>query len=338
MSNQALCSKPNAAPAPSPVLAVTNLTVRFERDAGALDIVRGVSFDLNRGGTVCLVGESGCGKTMTALALLRLTPPGSRIASGRVVLEGRDLTALPEEAMRRVRGRECAMIFQEPMSSLNPVLRIGDQVAEPLIEHQHLSRAEALERAALALDEVGIPAARHRLRDYPHHLSGGMRQRVMIAMALVCGPRLLLADEPTTALDVTIQGQILDLLRERTAATGMGLLLITHDLSVVAEAADRVGVMYAGKIVECAPVERLFAEALHPYTTGLMHAVPSRRRTGAGRLATIPGLVPSPGALPSGCAFAPRCNRAMPVCTCQEPPLCEPLPGQTVQCWLYAKP
>jgi peptide/nickel transport system ATP-binding protein len=314
---------------------VESLTVRFERDAGGIDVVRDIGFALNKGETLCLVGESGCGKSMTALSLLRLTPPGSRI-SGRIVLNGLELTALPEEAMRRVRGRQCAMIFQEPMTSLNPVLRLGDQIAEPLIEHCGATRAQAREQALKALREVGMPAAEQRLRDYPHQLSGGMRQRVMIAMALICDPGLLLADEPTTALDVTIQGQILALLHERTGARGMGLILITHDLSVVAEAADAVCVMYAGKIVEQAPVALLFGKPLHPYTVGLMGAVPARRSGRGTRLTTIPGVVPAPGALPPGCAFAPRCNRAMPVCAREQPPLSLPVPGHAVQCWLHA--
>jgi peptide/nickel transport system ATP-binding protein len=316
---------------------VDGLTVCFDHDAGGpggIAVVRNLGFTLNKGETLCLVGESGCGKSMAALSLLRLTPPDSRV-SGRVTLSGVELTALSEEAMRRVRGRRCAMIFQEPMTSLNPVLRIGDQIAEPLIEHCGATPATAREQALQALREVGMPAAEQRLRDYPHQLSGGMRQRVMIAMALICGPDLLLADEPTTALDVTIQGQILALLRERTSAGGMGLVLITHDLGVVAEAADTVGVMYAGEIVEQAPVARLFAEPLHPYTLGLMGAVPGRRSGRGARLATIPGIVPAPGALPPGCAFAPRCGRAMPVCA-QEPPLCRPGPDHQVRCWLQA--
>jgi oligopeptide/dipeptide ABC transporter ATP-binding protein len=221
------------------------------------------------------------------------------------------------------------------MTSLNPVLRIGDQIAEPLIEHHGATRGQAMERALGALREVGMPAAEQRLRDYPHQLSGGMRQRVMIAMALICNPALLLADEPTTALDVTIQGQILALLHERTSARGMGLILITHDLSVVASAADVVGVMYAGKIVEQAPVEQLFARPLHPYTVGLMGAVPARRPAKGARLTTMPGVVPAPGALPPGCAFAPRCGRATSACA-QQPPLFRPVPDHAVQCWLHA--
>jgi oligopeptide/dipeptide ABC transporter ATP-binding protein len=322
-----------------PTLEVEDLHVRFAYDAAGIDVVRGVGFSLYPGQTLSLVGESGCGKSMTALAVMGLTPPGGRVAGGGVRLfDGNrhvDLLRLPDASMRHIRGRVCAMIFQEPMTSLNPVLRIGDQVAEPLLRHERLSRAEGRARAERALAEVGIPAAAHRMRDYPHQLSGGMRQRVMIAMALICGPRLLLADEPTTALDVTIQGQILELLLERTANSGMSMLLITHDLSVVAEAADAVGVMYAGEIVELARVAELFAHPLHPYTWGLMDAIPTRHAPRGTRLATISGAVPSPGDVPPGCTFAPRCARAMPVCRRERPPATVDS-GHRVSCWLHA--
>ncbi len=318
-----------------PLLDVAGLSVSFAQNGATASVVRGVSFSVDQGETLCLVGESGSGKSMTALGILRLTPPGSLVRADHLTLDGNDLTAFSEEAIRKVRGKQCGMIFQEPMTSLNPVLRIGDQVAEPLIAHDGLPRAEALDRAVEALRQVGIPAAGQRIRDYPHQLSGGMRQRVMIAMALICGPRLLLADEPTTALDVTIQGQILDLLHRQTAERGMGLVLITHDLNVVAETADRVGVMYAGQIVEYAPVGDLFARPLHPYTQGLMGAAPSRTGRG-GRLATITGTVPSPLHLPPGCAFAPRCPKAMAACAELDPAVRVEGPGHSVRCLLYS--
>ena len=314
----------------APLLEVERLGVSF----GPAEVVRDISFSVAAGETLCLVGESGSGKSMTALATLRLTPPGSRVQADRIVLNGIDLAELSEEGIRKIRGKQCAMIFQEPMTSLNPVLRIGDQVAEPLLEHERISREDALERAVLALKQVGIPAAAQRMKDYPHQLSGGMRQRVMIAMALICEPRLLLADEPTTALDVTIQGQILNLLRTQTHERGMGLVLITHDLNVVAETSDHVGVMYAGRIVEYAPVAELFARPLHPYTQGLMGAAPSR--TGRGeRLATIAGTVPSPLQYPTGCAFAPRCPKAVDACAHEDPEERTVGPGHSLRCLLY---
>jgi len=327
----------HAVPQPQsvPLLDVRNLFVRFSDDGTGFDVVRGISFSVASGKTLCLVGESGSGKSMTALALLRLAPQGSRVRADRLALDGLDTTDLSESAIRELRGRQCAMIFQEPMTSLNPVLRIGDQVAEPLMAHMGMPRAEARDHALEALRQVGIPAAAERMRDYPHQLSGGMRQRVMIAMALVCGPRLLLADEPTTALDVTIQGQILDLLHARTVERGMGLVLITHDLNVVAETADEVCVMYAGQIVEQAPVAEIFARPLHPYTQGLMEAAPSRERRGT-RLITIAGTVPPARRMPPGCAFAPRCPRAMPACSETPPEMYEPVPGHTARCLLCA--
>ena len=287
-------SAPSPIPATSaPLLQAEGVTVRFDACERPFDVVRDVSFTLHPGRTLCLVGESGCGKSMTALSLLRLIPEPGRLAAGRILFEGRDLAGLPESEMERVRGRDIGMIFQEPMTSLNPVIRVGEQVAEPLMRHLRLSKKAALAEAVELFRLVGIPAPDMRVRDYPHQLSGGMRQRVMIATALACKPRLLLADEPTTALDVTIQGQILALLGDLSRERGMGLLLITHDLGVVAEMADEVGVMYAGRIVERAPVRALFAEPLHPYTRGLIRSAPtldtppsiSRRDAPSGRAA-----------------------------------------------------
>ena len=320
------------------LLTVDRLTVRLETARAAFDAVSDVSFAIRPGETLSLVGESGCGKSLTALAILRLLPEVGRLSAGRVLYEGEDLASLSEADMRRVRGRRIGMIFQEPMTSLNPVLRVGDQVAEPLRQHLGLPRREALNRAAELFRQVGIPAAEDRIRDYPHQLSGGMRQRVMIAMALACSPRLLLADEPTTALDVTIQGQILALLKQLTAERGMGLLLITHDLGVVAETADRVGVMYAGQIVEQAAVRDLFKSPLHPYTVGLMGSVPTVDMRPDARLAAIPGTVPPPGLRPSGCLFRPRCPKAFEACAA-EPPLLARETDQggvrRVRCWLH---
>ena len=273
---------------------------------------------------------------MTALSLLRLIPEPGRLAAGRILFEGRDLAGLPESEMERVRGRDIGMIFQEPMTSLNPVIRVGEQVAEPLMRHLRLSKKAALAEAVELFRLVGIPAPDMRVRDYPHQLSGGMRQRVMIATALACKPRLLLADEPTTALDVTIQGQILALLGDLSRERGMGLLLITHDLGVVAEMADEVGVMYAGRIVERAPVRALFAEPLHPYTRGLIRSAPTLETPPSAKLDAIPGTVPSPGALPQGCPFRPRCPEAHGRCF-KTPPTVEsagPDGVREVCCWL----
>ncbi len=312
-----------------PLLEVRDLTVRFAATTGFFDVVRQVSFTLWAGQTLCLVGESGSGKTMTALALLGLVPEPGRVVEGSIHFSGRELTALSEAKMRQIRGVEMGMIFQEPMTALNPVLRVGEQVAEPLVHHWNISRREALTRAEELFRQVGIPAPASRLREYPHQLSGGMRQRVMIAMALACNPIVLLADEPTTALDVTIQGQILALLGRLTSERGMGLVLITHDLGVVAQTADMVGVMYAGEIVEFAPVRELFALPLHPYTRGLMRSAPAleglhsstnvaaRRR--CRRLETIPGTVAQPWALPEGCPFRPRCADAHERCLIPPP-------------------
>jgi peptide/nickel transport system ATP-binding protein len=318
-----------------PLLEVEGLKTWFYTRDGVVRAVDGVSFDVQPGETVAMVGESGCGKSVTSLSILRLiaSPPGRTIA-GRITFEGRDLLALPEEEMRKVRGNEISMIFQEPMTSLNPVLTIGRQIAETLTVHRGLSRGDAMARAVEMLKLVNIPEPESRTDQYPHQLSGGMRQRVMIAMALACGPKLLIADEPTTALDVTIQAQILDLMRELKARTGAAILLITHDLGVVAEMAQRVFVMYAGRKVEEAPVAELFARPRHPYTRGLLASIP---RLGAAaarkRLAEIPGVVPSLREAIPGCVFAPRCAYATERCRREYPPLERKADGHFVACW-----
>jgi oligopeptide/dipeptide ABC transporter ATP-binding protein len=292
-----------------PLLEIDNLNVAFNTDRGQIRPVRDVSLAIHEGQTVAVVGESGCGKSVTALSVLRLipTPPGQYLG-GAVRFDGRDLLALPERDMRTVRGREIAMIFQEPMTSLNPVYTIGDQIIEAVTLHQHVSATKARDIAEDALRDVGIADPGRRLGEYPHQMSGGMRQRVMIAMALSCRPRLLIADEPTTALDVTIQAQILELLRKLQRERGMAIMLITHDLGVVAENADVVAVMYASRVVEFATVEDLFDHPQHPYTQGLLRAVP-KLNAHAQRLETIPGTVPNPARFPSGCKFHTRCPR-----------------------------
>ncbi|HEY8749969.1 MAG TPA: ABC transporter ATP-binding protein [Tepidisphaeraceae bacterium] len=292
-----------------PLLKVSNLNVGFETNRGLLRPVRDVSFSIYPGQTVALVGESGCGKSVTSLSILRLIPePPGRMLGGEILFEGRDLLQLPERDMRSVRGKDIAMIFQEPMTSLNPVYTIGDQIAEAVVLHQKVSETDAYRIAEEALHDVGIADPHRRLNEYPHQMSGGMRQRVMIAMALSCRPKLLIADEPTTALDVTIQAQILELLRKLQRERGMSILLITHDLGVVAENADVVAVMYASRIVEVATVEDLFDRPQHPYTEGLFRSVPKLGNE-AERLVTIPGAVPNPARFPTGCKFHPRCPR-----------------------------
>ena len=314
------------------LLRVEGLCVEFATEAGTLRAVDGIDLTIERGETLALVGESGCGKTMTALAIMGLVPePAGRIAAGRINFDGVDLQSLSAAERRAYRGSRIAMIFQEPMTSLNPAFTIGDQIGEGLIRHQGLSRRAARAEAIELLRRVHVPAPQQRADDYPHRLSGGMRQRAMIAIALACAPSLLIADEPTTALDVTIQAQILELLRELREATGAAMLLITHNLGVVAETADRVAVMYAGRIVEEAPVARLFAVPQHPYTIGLLGAVP-RLAGGRDRLATIEGNVPDPLHLPPGCRFAPRCPFAEPRCHAEDPTLLELGPGHRAAC------
>jgi oligopeptide/dipeptide ABC transporter ATP-binding protein len=336
-SARAAADSPPPAAAVPPLLQVRDLRTYFLTDNGIAKAVDGVTFDLPAGEVLGLVGESGCGKSVTALSLLRLIPiPPGKIASGQVLFRGQDLLALDERHMRRVRGHQISMIFQEPMTSLNPVFTVGSQIIEAVTLHLGLRRAEAERRTVEMLAKVGIPDAARRVKQYPHEMSGGMRQRVMTAMALSTNPALVIADEPTTALDVTIQAQILDLLNQLRREFGMSVLLITHDLGVIAEMAHRVAVMYAGKIAEAAPVETLFAEPLHPYTQGLFRSMP---RLGArkAKLEVIPGTVPDARHFPSGCKFHPRCPRAFAPCPEHEPPL-EPVgPEHACACWAVFK-
>jgi peptide/nickel transport system ATP-binding protein len=321
-----------------PLLSVQNLVTTFRTDAGVLRAVDDVSFDLPERGTIGIVGESGCGKSVTSLSILRLLPePQARIAEGRVLYRGRDLVTLPEKEMRALRGAKISMIFQEPMTSLNPVYTVGTQIAEAVRLHRDVSRKQARERAIELLRLVGIPDPQSRVDAYPHELSGGMRQRIMIAMALSCDPEILIADEPTTALDVTIQAQILALLRRLKDELGMSVILITHDLGVVAEFVDHVVVMYAGRVVESSPVDELFASPRHPYTRGLLRSIPrigsSVVEPGArrARLPTIEGVVPSLLDLPAGCRFRSRCDLARDACK-EEPALRAIGPLRTSRC------
>jgi oligopeptide/dipeptide ABC transporter ATP-binding protein len=320
------------------LLEVKDLRTHFQTRAGLVRAVDGVSFYLDRGELLGLVGESGCGKSMTALSVMRLIAPPGKIVSGEVLFDGTDLLRLSDAEMRQMRGDDIAMIFQDPMTSLNPVYTVGEQIAEALRLHRKMSRKEARQATIEAMREVAIPDPARRINDYPHQLSGGMRQRVMIAMALACNPKLLIADEPTTALDVTIQAQILELLDELRKQRDLAVLLITHDLGVVAEVADRVAVMYTGRIVEESPVEELFARPKHPYTEGLLRSVPKLTTDDVvkkERLETIEGVVPSPTELPPGCHFAPRCPHRMPRCTEHDIPLYQLDGGVQVRCVLY---
>jgi len=324
------------------LLEIEDLSVHFHTPEGVARAVDGVSFGLAPGETIGLVGESGCGKSVTALSILGLIPsPPGKIESGKIRFNGQNLLDLDSESLRKIRGRHISMIFQEPMTSLNPVLPIGLQVAEPLMVHQGLSRTEAFGKAADWLDHVKIPAAAKRLNDYPHQLSGGMRQRVMIAMAMVCGPRLLIADEPTTALDVTIQAQILSLMLRLKDELEMSLLLITHDLGVVAQMASRMVVMYAGQIVEEASAADLFDLPFHPYTQGLLKSIPRTGRSGAGtkkRLAELPGTVPPLTQTIAGCKFADRCPHRFERCRAKQPTLFRIAAGHRARCWLKEHP
>ena len=324
-----------AQPTAKAVLEVTGLVTEFHTREGAGRAVNGVSFSVQPGETLGIVGESGCGKSVTALSILGLVPsPPGRVVAGCASLEGRDLLAMSARELGDVRGNEVAMIFQEPMTSLNPVLTAGYQIGEALRRHEGLSRRSAKARSIELLELVRIPEPERRVDEYPHQLSGGMRQRAMIAMALACNPKVLIADEPTTALDVTIQAQVLDLILDLQARLDTAVILITHDLGVIAEAAHRVIVMYAGRKVEEADVRPLFAAPLHPYTRGLMASVPQLgRTTSAGRLAEIPGVVPSLTGMPEGCAFAPRCPLADARCRAEVPPFEERLPNHRVACW-----
>jgi len=327
-------------PATTPILVVEDLVTSFRTGGGWHPAVRNVSFAVNHDETLAIVGESGCGKSVTALSIMRLVPPANgRVAGGHIRFAGRDLVDLGEEEMRTLRGDRISMIFQEPMTSLNPVLTVGFQVAEALRYHRDMRRRESDAAALDLLDQVKIPSARQRFADYPHQFSGGMRQRVMIAMALACRPELLLADEPTTALDVTIQAQVLALLAELKAAYGMAMIFITHNLGVVASIANRVAVMYAGEIVETAPVDEIFVHPTHPYTELLLRSIPRVDRD-AGGLSTIAGQVPAISAMPTGCRFAPRCPHREDACTTRDP-LLVPLAGareHQVRCWLRAPP
>jgi len=325
----------------APLLEIRGLKTHFATDDGIVQAVDGVDITVNKGETLCVVGESGCGKTVTAMSILQLIamPPG-RIVAGRIMFEGRDLVPLTSSELDEIRGNEIGFIFQEPMTSLNPVLTIGEQIAEALRRHEGLPAKEALVRTVEMLKLVQLPNAAARLHDYPHQFSGGMRQRVMIAMALACKPKLVIADEPTTALDVTIQAQILDLLQDMKERFGMAVMLITHAMGVVAETAQRVVVMYAGKIVEEADVESLFADPRHPYTQGLIRSIPridlaSEHKQ---RLEAIGGSVPILINPPPGCRFAPRCRFAMDICTETEPLLREIAPGHRMACHLGAAP
>src|SRR3989441_1615061 len=320
------------------LLEVKNLKTYFPTRAGLVRAVDEVSFYIDRGELLGLVGESGCGKSMTALSIMRLIAPPGKIVAGEILFDGQGLLQLSNREMRDVRGNDIAMIFQDPMTSLNPVFTVGEQIAEALRLHRGLSRKDARKAAVEAMQEVAIPDPEMRADDYPHQLSGGMRQRVMIAMALACDPKLLIADEPTTALDVTIQAQILELLNGLRKTRELAVLLITHDLGVVAEVADRVAVMYTGKIVEESPVDELFARPKHPYTEGLLRSVPKLTAEDVikkERLETIEGVVPSPTELPPGCHFAPRCSYRLPRCTEEEIPLYCLEDGVQVRCVLF---
>jgi oligopeptide/dipeptide ABC transporter ATP-binding protein len=319
------------------LLDIQGLQTHFFTEAGTVRAVDGVSLTIRKGETLGVVGESGCGKSVTALSVLRLIPnPPGKIVGGRILLEGRDLLQLPEEEMRKVRGGSISMIFQEPMTSLNPVFTVGDQIAEGIRLHQGLSKRDSWSKAIEMLRLVRIPDPERRVGEYPHQMSGGMRQRVMIAMALSCNPQLLIADEPTTALDVTIQAQILELLNQLKAELGMAVMLITHDLGVVADTAARVAVMYAGRVVEEAPVLELFTHPMHPYTQGLLNSIPrlekAERRA---RLQAIPGMVPDLLDLPPGCKFQARCQKIFEPCRGEEPRLRTLGPDHSVRCYLY---
>ncbi len=314
------------------LLEIKDLTTHFFTRSGVVKAVDNLSLSLRKGRVLGLVGESGCGKTVTALSVLNLVPYPGKIVSGRIYFEGRDLLALPPEEMRKVRGAKISMVFQEPMTALNPVFTVGNQIAEVLTTHLEVTKKQAMDSAVELLRSVGIPSPEKRVSEYPHQMSGGMRQRVMIAMAVACRPSLILADEPTTALDVTIQAHILELLGRIQAEMGMAMVLVTHDLGLIAERAQDVAVMYAGRIVEQAGTKDLFADPLHPYTRGLMASVPRPGEEGRTRLRTIAGTVPRLHELPAGCKFAPRCDIKTTRCEV-EPELVEVRPGHLVRCW-----
>jgi peptide/nickel transport system ATP-binding protein len=320
------------------LLSVQNLRTNFHTEFGLIRAVDGISFSMGSGETIGIVGESGCGKSVTARSIMRLIPqPPGEIESGEIIFEGINLLKLPQAEMRKVRGNKISMIFQDPMTSLNPVFKIGKQISEVIKLHQGISKKAALEKSIEMLRIVGIPSPAKRVVDYPHQLSGGMRQRVMIAMALSCRPKLMIADEPTTALDVTIQAQILNLMQELKEETGASIILITHNLGIVAEMAQGIIVMYAGRIFEHAAVKNLFRKHYHPYTENLLKAIPKFHETNEGkRLHVIPGIVPSLLDLPKGCKLSNRCDRAFDKCFEEEPGLIEVEPGHTARCWLYS--
>jgi peptide/nickel transport system ATP-binding protein/oligopeptide transport system ATP-binding protein len=317
------------------LVEVKNLKTYFYTEEGVVKAVDGVDYEIYPGETLGIVGESGCGKSVTSLSIMRLveSPPG-RIEAGEINFQGKDLTKLSQKEMRKIRGNDISMIFQEPMTSLNPVYTVGDQIIEAIMLHKGVKRKEARRQAVEMLQKVGIPLPEQRVDEYPHQLSGGMRQRVMIAMALSCDPKLLIADEPTTALDVTIQAQILELMNDLKASYGMSIMMITHDLGVIAEVSDRVAVMYAGKVVEYTDVNTLFDDPKHPYTWGLMNSIPKLDKD-VDRLEAIPGSVPSPLNFPEGCKFNTRCPLAEGKCFRDEPPLEEAAEGHKVRCWRY---
>jgi oligopeptide/dipeptide ABC transporter ATP-binding protein len=317
------------------ILEVRNLKTHFFSGKKVIKAVDGVDFEVNRGETLGIVGESGSGKSITSLSIMRLLADSGKIVEGEILFKGRDLVKEKTEAMRKIRGNEISMIFQEPMTSLNPVFTIGEQIAEVFRIHHKASRKEAWNQAVDMLRLVGIPSPEKRAKQEPHELSGGMRQRVMIAMALACHPELLIADEPTTALDVTIQAQILDILKDLQEKLGTAIIMITHDMGVVSETCDRVAVMYAGKIVEHTDVDTLFEQPKHPYTQGLLKSIPLVDRD-VEELETIPGTVPNPADLPPGCSFASRCPFATSLCLTEEPPLLEKSDGK-VRCWMYSE-
>jgi len=321
------------------LLNITDLSTNFYTEDGVVRALRSVDIEINPSETLALVGESGCGKSVTALSVMRLIPmPPGKIESGQIIFKGKSLLDLTEREMQSIRGNEIGMIFQEPMTSLNPIFTIGDQIGEAIALHQKKSARETRELVLEILRKTAMPSPEKRIDQYPHELSGGMKQRVMIAMAIACQPALLIADEPTTALDVTIQAQILDLLCQLQKESKMSILLITHNLGIVAEYADRVGVMYAGKIVEDAPVESLFAMPSHPYTRGLLNSLPQEGK--GKKLKPISGTVPNPAFLPGGCAFHPRCDEAMPRCKTEIPPsltIPESSPSHKAACWLFSE-
>ncbi len=322
------------------ILELRDLKTHFHTPDGVVKAVDGVTYSLNAGETLGVVGESGCGKSVTALSILRLIPePPGQISGEGIFFEGKDLTKMNTKELRHIRGNEISMIFQEPMTSLNPVFTVGFQIAEAVMLHQELGKKDAYDKAVEMLDLVGIPLPRQRVREYPHQLSGGMRQRVMIAMALSCNPRILLADEPSTPLDVTIQAQILDLMSKLKDELGTAIIMITHDLGLIAETCKRVVVMYAGKVVEEDSVEEIFANPMHPYTIGLLGSIPKLRTSSAaaeqGRLEEIPGIVPSLHRLPTGCTFNPRCPKVFGMCAESEPELKELSPGHFARCFFH---